>query len=142
MATNPKISKTLSLPDMTDRYPSVGNPPDGYVITYRASDGYYLALPPNKLLVLNSVSSTPYSVATEDVVMVSHAGAFVVNLPTSPLVGTNVFIKDASGNAASFNITVAATQLIDGAASYTINTNYGVVRVAFTGTTWIILSKF
>lgn len=142
MATNPRISKTLTIPDMTDRYPPVGNPPDGYVVTYSASDGYYLAKPQTRLLTINTVSSTPYNVGNEDVTLVSHAGAFVVNLPTSPLTGTSIHIKDFTGNAATFNITINATQLIDSSASYTISTNFGAIRAVFTGATWTILTKF
>lgn len=148
MPRNTPRTKTFTMPDMVDRFPASvppGNPPDGYVITYSASDGYYIARPPSKLLSISSVSTTPYSISAsspEDVVLVSHGAAFVVNLPTSPLGGTTVYIKDFSGNASSFNITVNASQLIDGAASYIINTNFGTVRATFTGGTWAILSKF
>jgi len=142
MATTTPITKTLTLPDMTVRYPPVGNPPDGYVITFSASDGYYLAKPQTRILNLNTVSSTPYTVGNEDVTLVSHAGAFVVNLPSSPLVGTSIFVKDFTGNAVTFNITVNAPGNIDGSPSYTINTNYGVLRAVFSGATWVILDKF
>ncbi len=141
-------TKTFTIPDMVDRFPGSlppGNPPDGYVITFSASDGYYIAKPPSKLLVVSNVASTPYSISTsfpEDVVLVSHAGAFTVNLPTSPFTGTVIYIKDFTGNASAFNITVSATQLIDGGATYTISTNFGTVRTVFTGGTWAILSKF
>jgi hypothetical protein len=146
MATITPITRTLTLPDMTLRYPPVGSPPDGYVLTYVASDGYYIAKPQTRLLIINTVSSTPYNMSSspEDLTLVSHAAAFVVNLPTSPLVGTTVFIKDFTGNAVTFNITIngGGGQLIDGAASYAINTNYGCVKVTFTGSAWSILDKF
>ena len=142
MATVVLTTKTLSIPDMTDRYPPVGNPPDGYVITYSAIDGYYLAKPSSKLLVISTTASTPYTIVNEDVTLVSHAGAAVVNLPVGPPAGTSIHVKDFTGNAATFNITINAAALIDGAASYTINTNYGAIRAVYTGTTWSILTKF
>jgi hypothetical protein len=146
MATNTPITRTLTLPDMTLRYPPVGNPPDGYVLTYIASDGYYVAKPSTRLLIISTVAGTPYNMGSspEDVTLVSHGAAFVVNLPTSPLVGTTVFIKDFSGNAVTFNITVngGGGQVIDGAASYVINTNYGCIKIVFMGSSWVILDKF
>jgi hypothetical protein len=143
MPTNPRISKTLTLPDMSDRYPPVGNPPDGYVVTFSASDGYYIARPQTRLLTMVTAPSTPYSVGTEDVTLVpTHSGLFTVNLPTSPLAGTSIHVKDFAGVAASNNINVATAQLIDGQNPYVINTNYGAIRAVFTGSTWTILTKF
>ena len=142
MATNPLITKNITMPDMTDRYPPVGNPPDGYVVTYSAIDGYYLARPQPRLLNITTTGTTPYNVGSEDLTLVSHGGAFVVNLPISPPTGTSIFIKDFTGNASAFNITVNSAQLIDGATPYIINTNFGLLRAVFTGATWVILDRF
>lgn len=147
MTTPVTRSTTLVIPNMVDRFPGgspPGNPPDGYVIAFHAADGYYIAKPPSKISIMNTViqAQSPYTVTSEDVVLVTHSGVFTVNLPLTPPAGTNLIIKDFSGNASSFNITVSTAQLIDGAATYLINTNYGSVRVVFTGTTWAILSKF
>jgi hypothetical protein len=144
MATTTPITRTLSLPDMTVRYPPAGNPPDGYILTFSASDGYYIAKPQTRLLITNTVAVTPYnmSVSPEDVTLVSHSAIFTVNLPTSPLAGTQVFVKDFSGNASTFNITINAPQQIDGSATYVISTNFGAIHTTFTGATWVILSKF
>jgi hypothetical protein len=117
-------------------------PPDGYVVTYSAVDGYYVPKPNSKIQALTNPSSTPYTVLNEDVVLVTHAGVFTVNLPVGPQTGYSVIIKDFSGTANTNNITVSSGALIDGAATYAINTNFGAVRVVFTGTTWSILSKF
>lgn len=142
MTTNTPRTKTFTIPDMSDRYPGAA-PPDGYVITYVASDGYYIAKPPSKLLVIATAVSTPYNIGNEDVTLVSHAGAFQVNLPNVPLAGTVIYIKDFSGNASAFNITVSpGATTIDGAGSYIINTNFGTVRTVFNGASWAILSKF
>ncbi len=142
MATITPRTFTLVIPDMTDRYPPGGNPPDGYVITFSAGDGYYIARPSPRILNIATAPSTPYNVGTEDVVLVpNHVGLFTVNVPFSPLVGTTIRIKDSAGVAAANNINIATTQLIDGANPYVINTNYGAIMITFTGSTWAVLSK-
>lgn len=142
MATYTQRTFTLVIPDMTLRYPPVGNPPDGYVITYSAADGYYIARPSPRIFNIATAPSTPYNAGIEDVVLVpNHVGLFTVNVPISPLVGTSIRIKDFAGVAAANNINVATTQLIDGANPYVINTNYGALMITFTGTTWTVLSK-
>lgn len=137
---------TLVMPDQTDKFGNpapTGNPPDGYVLTWDALDGYYIARPSPRIKILSSPGSTPYTPSIEDVVEVpNHAGIFTVDLPSSPLVGTNYFIKDFAGVAASNNINVATTQLVDGLNPYVINTNFGCILVVFNGTTWSVLSKF
>ena len=52
--------------------------------------------------------------------------------------GRFIDIKDESGGAAANNITVATegSETIDGAATATISTNYGVVRLYSDGTNW------
>jgi len=59
-----------------------------------------------------------------------------ITLPNNGNSGQIYIIKDESGGAGSNNITVTSTgsATIDGAASVTINTNYGVVRVISGGT--------
>lgn len=142
MATTPKKTFTLTIPDMSVRYPPVGAPPDGYVITYSEADGYYIARPSPRVLTIATAPSTPYSAGIEDVVLVpNHVGLYTVNVPFSPLVGTTIRIKDVAGVAAANNINVASTQLIDGANPYVINTNYGSIMITFTGTTWAVLAK-
>lgn len=144
MTTPLKRSTTLVIPNMSDRFPPVGNPPDGYVIAFNAADGYYIAKPPSKISIIATVvqAQNPYTATSEDLTLVSHTGIFTVNLPISPPAGTNLIIKDFSGNAATNNITVSSGQLIDGSATYLINTNFGIVRVVFTGTTWVVIDKF
>lgn len=142
MATNPQRTFTLVIPDMSVRYPPVGQPPDGYVITFSAADGYYIARPSPRILNIATAPSTPYTAGTEDLVLVpSHVGLFQVNVPISPLVGTTIRIKDFAGTAAANNINVATVQLIDGANPYVINTNYGSIVITFTGSSWSVISK-
>jgi len=135
MPTNLVNTKTLTLP--------VTTPPDGYVLTYSAVDGYYLPKPPSLFILANAGSGPTYSATTEDVVIVAtHVGVFTVNLPINPPIGKTIFIKDSAGVAAANNISIASAALIDGSATYTINTNFGCIKVVFTGSTWFILTKF
>jgi hypothetical protein len=133
---------------MADRFPSStppGLPPDGYVIAFDAADGYYIARPSSKILILTNPTvpgAGSYSVTVEDVALITHAGTGTINLPTSPPTGTVVQIKDFSGNCATQNLTVSTAQQIDGSATYVINTNFGSVRAVFAGATWAILDKF
>lgn len=142
MATITQKTFHLVIPDMTVRYPPVGQPPDGYVITFSAADGYYIARPSPRILNIATAPSTPYNAGIEDLVLVpGHVGLFQVNVPISPLVGTTIRIKDFAGVAAANNINVATVQLIDGVNPYVINTNYGALMITFTGSTWTVLSK-
>lgn len=154
MVTNTPKTKTFTLPDLSDRFPTpppntpIGSPPDGYVITFNASDGYYIPKPTSKLLDLPSsvvpiAFETTYNVGLENIVLVgSHTGTFTVNLPASPIAGTHIFVKDFAGIAATHQIDVVAAVNIDSSTTYTINTTFGVVHVIWTGSIWSILSKF
>lgn len=135
MPTNFRLTRVVNIPlTATD-------PPDGYVVTWSASDGYFVAKPPS-LLVSSSPSSSPYSITTEDVVLVqTHVGAFNITVPTSPPLGKSIYIKDFAGVSAANNIIISSAALIDGSATYTINTNYGSVKLFYDGTTWSILAK-
>lgn len=121
-------------------------PPDGYVLTYDSVDGYYKPRPlpnPGQIMSINSPGAGPYNVGIEDVTIISsHVGTYTVNLPAAPQIGRTIIVKDGYGDASINPISVAAVPLIDGAAAYSINTNYGCVRVVFTGTTYMIISKF
>lgn len=118
-------------------------PPDGYVLTYSASDGYYIPNIISKQLVFSSPTSSPYNIDLEEAVLVqSHSGTFTVNLPVAPIPGTTIHVKDFAGVAAGNPINVASGANIDGASPYVINTNFGSIRVLFNGSTWSILTKF
>ena len=55
--------------------------------------------------------------------------------------GKRYIIKDEAGGAAANNITIdpAGSQTIDGAATATINTNYGTLEVYTDGTNWFTI---
>ena len=90
-------------------------------------------------LTYKAVSTTPYVVLTTDTYLGvnSSAGAITIELPNAPATSFNVIIKDSTGSAATNNITVTTvggTDLIDGATSFVMNTNYESVNVTFNGT--------
>lgn len=135
-------TKTFSMPDLVGRFPPQGLPPDGYVITFSAIDGYYYPKPTSKLQILSTPVSSPYTATVEDVVLVqNHSGTFVVNLPVGPPAGTMMVIKDFAGAAALNPINVTSAANIDGTSPYVISVNFGSVRVVYSGTTWSILDK-
>lgn len=88
------------------------------------------------------VSASPYSQTDDDVIIaVNVAGAVTVNLlaVAGVAVGKRLIVKDESGAAGANNITVdaAGAELIDGAATSVINTNYGVLRLYCNGAKWL-----
>jgi hypothetical protein len=89
-------------------------------------------------------STTPYVVtATDQIVGIDSTGAIkTVQLPNAPSTGRWITIKDAAGTAAAFNITVTTVGgvvLIDGAATFTMNSAYQSVTVVFDGTKYLII---
>jgi hypothetical protein len=72
---------------------------------------------------------------------VTGSGARSVTLPSAATVGAGfrVIVKDEAGNAAAGNITVnrAGTDTIEGATTSVITTNYGVLSLLSTGSTWV-----
>lgn len=71
------------------------------------------------------------------------SAAKTVNLPAAATAGQGfvLVIKDESGNAATRNITIDAnaSELIDGALTQVINTNYGSVSLMCSGSAWFIM---
>ena len=90
-------------------------------------------------LNLIQTAVTPYvALATDYFIAVDCSAAIkTVQLPNAPATGRVFVIKDYTGSAAAFNITVTTVGgavLIDAAATYVLNTNYQSVQVIFDGT--------
>lgn len=67
-----------------------------------------------------------------------HAGATTIKLPPAPTGFSVYVINDAIGGAGAGNITVNGNgNNINGAATALINTNYGSLRVYFSGGSWL-----
>lgn len=96
-----------------------------------------LALEPVRIALV-----TPDTVlATDSIVSyeLTVPAATAVTLPAG-ITGTVYYLKDGSGTAAANPITITPTaSTIDGAATAVINSNFGAITLAFTGTQWIIL---
>lgn len=83
----------------------------------------------------------PYTAVPQDyLIVVDTSSARTINLNASPVTGQVYRIKDNTGSAAANNITVTpAAGNIDGAASYSINVNFGSIDVTYNGTQWNVL---
>ncbi len=88
-----------------------------------------------------TVTTSYVMLAQDEVVLCNQSGAIAITLPaaTGGVIGKQVVIKDKSGNASTNNITVSGAQTVDGAASKTINSNYGVLRLISDGSNWFSL---
>lgn len=95
----------------------------------------------NDGLVVKTPGAYPYTTVSQDaVILVDTSSARTITPLASPLTGLRHIIKDSVGSAAANNITVTPSgQNIDGAASYTINTNYGSITIVYSGTQWLVI---
>lgn len=88
------------------------------------------------------VADSPFTVpAAKSVVLVNTSGgAVTINLTASAVTDRFLIIKDGTGNAAANTITVNGNGVnIDGVASKTINTAYGVLRLLVIGPDWGVI---
>jgi hypothetical protein len=83
----------------------------------------------------------PYTTLISDhLILVDTSAARTINLIAAPVTGTLYIIKDSVGSAAANNITITpAAGNIDGAASATINVNYGSATLVYSGSQWSLL---
>lgn len=102
-----------------------------------------IALTSDQYLAYTSVTTTPYVVTATDCFLgVSTSGGIkTIQLPNAPSTGRFIVIKDATGNAATNNITVTTVGgavNIDGAVTYTMNAAYQSISVLFNGTSYLV----
>jgi len=93
------------------------------------------------VLEYTNVNTTPYVVvATDEYLSVDSSSlAITVELPNAPIIGRTYIIKDRVGNAVANNITittVGGVVLIDGNATYALNTAYAAIQVLFNGSAY------
>lgn len=88
---------------------------------------------------VTQVTTPTYTATVRDYFLcVDHAGLVTITLPFGVL-GTVYIVKDCSGNAFDYPITIQGTgQTIDGSTAE-INTNYGSLTFIFNGTEWSIV---
>jgi hypothetical protein len=92
--------------------------------------------------IATNVKTANYTVTTSDEVIIvgTLTGSITITLPTSPTAGDTYTIKDQAGGSATNNIIVSGNgNDIDGAGSYTINTNYESITVVFANGSWSII---
>lgn len=95
------------------------------------------------LLAYTAVNTTPYLVLTTDEFLGvdCSGGAITIQLPNAPSTGRVFYIKDSTGNANTFNIsvtTVGGVVTIDGVTTYTMNTQFSAISVIFNGASYEI----
>ena len=92
------------------------------------------------IIVERTATAVATSSAAETIIGVTDTSApRTITLDTDDVIdGRIIIINDESGAAGTNNITIAteATETIDGSATQTISTNYGVLRVYSDGTNW------
>lgn len=89
-----------------------------------------------------NVKTANYTVTASDHVIIvgTLSGSITITLPASPTAGDTYIVKDQLGSAAANNIIVSGNgNNIDGAASYTISTNYGSATVIFANGSWSLV---
>ena len=88
-------------------------------------------------------AASPYTVLTANdfLAVTTSGGAVTIRLPNAPTTGRVIQVKDSGGVAATSNITVTTvggTVLIDGNATFVINTAYQSINVVFSGTEYLV----
>lgn len=118
---------------------------DGQILT----SGGAAALPSYKsaglqyAAISSVVSSSPYTAnaTTEYFIPVDTGAARTIQLPNAPATGKRYVIKDATGTASSFNISVttpSGTATIDGSTTYTMATDWQSINVIFDGSNYYV----
>jgi len=90
---------------------------------------------------VNTVGSD-FSITANNVYLFeSSSGALTGTLPSSPLSGDRVILKDKDGQAATnrLSIETPSAETIDGASSYQIGSNFGSLTLISDGTNWFIV---
>lgn len=89
------------------------------------------------------VKNSTYTASDKEGVLAdTSGGAFTVTLPITPSTGDQVFIADAAGTWATFNLTVGRNgETIDGTAEdVTCDVDGASVQFIFNGTTWVVFA--
>lgn len=88
-----------------------------------------------------TISADYTTTATDQILNVTTTTSITITLATVACeAGKFYTIKDKTGGAGTYPITIATqgAETIDGAATFTINTNYGAIEVFSDGTNWFI----
>lgn len=93
--------------------------------------------------VRTNTAATDSIALTDYIVLVNRAGVVTETLPSPSTAGTTVCVKDASGAAATNNITVShnGAENIDGAPTKVLNANFEGLCVTSDATNWFVTSQ-
>jgi trimeric autotransporter adhesin len=93
-----------------------------------------------RVIEVTTPGSYPYTtLITDHFIKVDTSSARTIIPMASPLTGTTYIIKDTVGSAAANNITITPSgKNIDGAASYTLGSNYASVIIVYNGSEWSV----
>ena len=86
--------------------------------------------------------TTGYNISVYLIDTVTAAAPMTIQLVSSPITGQIYTIKDSTGAAATYNITISGTassKNIDGATTTVINVNYGSVQLIYNGSQWNVI---
>ena len=95
-------------------------------------------------VAVSAVKTAAYTVAlaTDHIIRCdSSGGAFTVTLPAGHVAGDTVVIKDVTGSAEAFPVTIDpnSTETIDGLTTFVLNVNRQAVMAISDGTNWVIV---
>jgi DUF4097 and DUF4098 domain-containing protein YvlB len=88
-----------------------------------------------------TASGTYVATANDCVILVNKtvAGTSTVTLPSGPLQGRMIVVKDARGDATANPVTVSGAQTIDGLSSTSLSANYAGITLVFSGVQWCLV---
>ena len=97
-----------------------------------------------KVIVLNSIqTSNTYTILSSDYIISVGAGVsnpLTIVLPSSPILGRTLYVKDEGLDASVNNITIDGNgNTIDGALTFTMNVELQSVMLTYNGTEWMVL---
>jgi hypothetical protein len=86
------------------------------------------------------VTGTYAVLASDDYIAVTTlTSAFTITLPASPTIGDSYQIKDTTGNALAFNVTIAGNgNTIDGLTNFVLAQPYAAATFTYTGVQWSV----
>jgi hypothetical protein len=108
-------------------------------------DGYYNYWTPKKvasnLRIITNITDNYTVLSTDDLIAVGTlASSKTITLPASPSSGTSYEIKDTVGEASLRNIIISGNgNNIDGSSNYTIDQDYGALKIVYTGSRWSVV---
>lgn len=97
----------------------------------------------NGLACFPSLPAGNYNAKISDYFIGANTGsAHTITLLASPPTGQALVIKDVTGTASSFNVTIAGNgKNIDGSSSLVISSNYGAASLVYNGTQWNVIDN-